>query len=144
MTVPYLERILSNRLPHFRRIGECGVVTLGPKRSNKRRLKLILLSIISAIVVSMATYYVIFIMPFSTPSAPRDFMSSSTDDEVTLSWTNHLSSGSSPVTNYRIYRGNASGNETFLTQAGTVSWYSDLSPSGGTYYYLISALNGAG
>lgn len=115
-----------------------------PKQADKRKLRLVLLSIIFAIVVAMATYYVIFIMLFSTPSAPREFMSSSTDDKVMLSWTNPLSSGSSPVTNYRIYRGNASGNETFLAQVGNVSWYSDLSPSGGTNYYLISALNGAG
>lgn len=115
-----------------------------PKQADKRKLRLVLLSIISAIVVAMAAYYIIFIMPFSAPSAPRDFMSSSTDDKVMLSWAAPLSSGSSPVTNYRIYRSNSSENETFLAQVGNVSWYSDLSPSGGTYYYRISALNSAG
>jgi len=49
------------------------------------------------------------------------------------------------VTGYRIYRGTASGSETFLTSVGLVTTYTDTTTtSGTTYYFRATALNAMG
>jgi kumamolisin len=64
---------------------------------------------------------------------------------VQLTWQAPASSGSAPISGYRIYRGTASGAETLLTTVGTVLSYKDQKASSGTrYYYTVSAVNSVG
>ena len=61
-----------------------------------------------------------------------------------LSWSTPFSYGT-PVQGYRIYRGNASGEEENYTTVGVVNAYIDLGViNGQTYYYRVAAFNGAG
>src|SRR5207247_1864652 len=48
------------------------------------------------------------------PSAPRDLQATPSAARVDLVWQLPVSQGNAPITNYRIYRGTASGAETFL------------------------------
>jgi len=65
-------------------------------------------------------------------------------NSVTLSWTAPAPGGSA-IIGYRIYRGTASGGETFLTSVGPVTTYTDETTSyGTTYYFRVSAVNGLG
>jgi fibronectin type 3 domain-containing protein len=53
--------------------------------------------------------------------------------------------GFCPITNYRIYRGTASGAETLLTTEGQVLSYRDQKTTSRTrYYYVVTALSSAG
>jgi fibronectin type 3 domain-containing protein len=66
-------------------------------------------------------------------------------DAVVLTWVAPSSSGSSAVTNYRVYRGNTSGALTMLTELGNVLTYQDEDVLvGATYYYKVTAVNGQG
>src|SRR5207245_1246945 len=62
---------------------------------------------------------------------------------ASLTWSQPASNGA-PITGYKIYRGTASGSETFLaTTAGTT--YTDASGAlGTTYYYEVTATNSVG
>ncbi len=56
-----------------------------------------------------------------------------------------LSSGSSAITGYRIYRSTGSGAETFLTSVGTVTSYKDTATTRGVvYYYKVTAVSAVG
>ena len=61
---------------------------------------------------------------------------------VNLSWTAPASVA--PVTAYAVYRGSASGNETFYqTVSGATTGFSDTGVSfGGTYFYVVQAMAG--
>jgi hypothetical protein len=81
----------------------------------------------------------------SAPSEPRNLKAAAGDKRIDLSWTPPFSNGGSPVTNYSIYRGNASGGETFLTKIGNVTSYSDLGLTNAKwYYYKVKAKNAIG
>lgn len=64
--------------------------------------------------------------------------------ELTLTWQPPASTGLS-VTGYDVYRGESSGDETFLVAIGNVSTYTDsgLGP-GTTWHYLIASRNAVG
>ena len=66
--------------------------------------------------------------------------------EVSLGWQPPpANSYSSALTGYKVYRGTASGGETFLTQLGVVTTYADQGLADGTtYYYKVSAVNAIG
>ena len=66
-------------------------------------------------------------------------------DAVVLNWVAPTSSGSSAVTNYRVYRGNTSGALTMIAELGNVLTYQDddVVP-GATYYYKVTAVNDQG
>lgn len=80
------------------------------------------------------------------PSAPRNLTASRSGSRgVNLSWTIPSSSGTSPITGYRIYRSTSSNTETLLVAVGNVTSYRDrATTSGVTYYYKVTAVSAAG
>jgi hypothetical protein len=80
---------------------------------------------------------------FAKPSEPRNLKASFGPalGEVTLTWAAPSSNGGTPVTNYRIYRGPATGSETFVAEIGNVLTYVDVVPGPGLYSYKVSAVN---
>ncbi|MGZ4314754.1 MAG: fibronectin type III domain-containing protein [Gaiellaceae bacterium] len=82
----------------------------------------------------------------TTPSAPRNLTASPGKPRgVALSWQAPSTNGGAPITNYLVYRGTSSGNETLLTTLGNVTSYKDTSATGGqTYWYYVTAKNSAG
>jgi hypothetical protein len=81
----------------------------------------------------------------TAPGAPSLTSASGGDGSVSLLWSTPTSDGGSAITNYMIYRGTASGGETFLTQVGNVTSYADASVTNGTtYWYQVSAVNSVG
>lgn len=80
----------------------------------------------------------------SPPTAPLSLQAVPGDALVTLQWQEPASDGGSAITSYRVYRGAASGSETFL-DTSPYFWYSDTAVSNGvTYYYEVSAVNADG
>lgn len=80
-----------------------------------------------------------------TPTAPQALHARTTGAQVNLAWQPPVSQGSSPITNYRVYRGTSSGAESFLVEIGDSLTYSDSDVSNGsTYFYQVSAVNTAG
>jgi len=64
---------------------------------------------------------------------------------VALIWTAPVSDGGSPITNYKIYRGNTAGGESLLGSISNVLSYADTSVTNGqTYYYKVRAVNNVG
>jgi hypothetical protein len=84
--------------------------------------------------------------PGVAPSAPRSLATSpNLAAGIGLAWQTPASSGSSPVSGYRIYRGSTSGSETLLAIVGTVLSYTDTAVvNGGQYVYQVAAVNGFG
>src|SRR5205809_1658480 len=83
--------------------------------------------------------------PAGPPGAPQGLVATAGDATVTLTWSAPSSNGGSPITNYRIYRGTSSNGETLKATIGNVLTYTDTSVTNGvTYYYQVSAMNGAG
>jgi parallel beta-helix repeat protein len=83
--------------------------------------------------------------PATIPSAPTGLIIFTGDSYVNISWNAPVSNGGSPITNYIIYRGMSSGNVSFLIEIGNITYYNDtIVINGITYYYNISAKNGAG
>src|SRR5271157_2941847 len=82
----------------------------------------------------------------SPPSAPLDVQAYSyIPGCMAVSWKAPASDGGSSITGYNIYRGNASGAETFLISVSNVTFYNDTGIVAGiTYCYQVSAINGAG
>ena len=63
---------------------------------------------------------------------------------VSLSWR-APSDGGSAITNYKLYRGTASGGETLFVTLANVASYTDTGLTNGTtYYYKVTAVNGVG
>ena len=84
-------------------------------------------------------------IPVTKPAALASIFASPGNGQVVLSWSSPSSNGGSAITNYKIYRGNASGEEVLLTTLGDIRTYTDTGLTNGqTYYYRISAVNSAG
>ena len=84
-------------------------------------------------------------VPPSPPTAPRNLAALGGNAQVTLSWQPPSSDGGSSITNYKMYRGATSGGEALLTTLGNVLTYTDTAVTNGqTYYYQVTAINGAG
>src|SRR5205809_386536 len=83
--------------------------------------------------------------PATVPGAPEGLGATAGDAIIALVWSPPSSDGGSPITNYKIYRGNSSGCESFFTEIGNVLAYSDTGLTNGhTYYYEVSAVNAVG
>lgn len=82
-------------------------------------------------------------VPGDPPSAPLNVGTSPNQPEgVLVTWSAPASSGTHPVTNYRIYRGTATGGAVYLATVGSVLTYMDTAVvNGGRYYYQVSAVN---
>jgi fibronectin type 3 domain-containing protein len=64
---------------------------------------------------------------------------------IGLTWKAPKTIGSSPVVAYKIYRGTVSKGAVYLATVGNVLAFTDTSAQNGTtYYYQVSAVNGAG
>jgi len=82
--------------------------------------------------------------PMGPPSEPQDLLATAGNGYVNLTWAEPSSDGGSPVVGYRVYRGAASGGETFLVEVSR-SFYNDTDTGNGiTYFYQISASNSVG
>ena len=82
---------------------------------------------------------------FSVPSVPQNLTASAGNQKVILNWQAPSSDGGSTITNYNIYRGTVSGEETLFTTIGAVLTYTDTGLTNDiTYYYKVSAVNGIG
>ena len=81
----------------------------------------------------------------SPPTKPLNLQATGSPGSITLTWEHPSSDGGSPITNYHIYRGIVSGEETFLYEAGNVLSYVDKGLKlNQTYYYQVTAVNAAG
>ncbi|HYM40042.1 MAG TPA: kelch repeat-containing protein, partial [Thermoplasmata archaeon] len=86
----------------------------------------------------------------TAPSAPGNVRvtvgtTANTWNQVNLSWYPPAYDGGSTLTEYRVYRGTASGAESFLASAGLRQWYVDTGVLNGTpYYYEVTASNAIG
>jgi fibronectin type 3 domain-containing protein len=85
------------------------------------------------------------VAPSTAPGVPTLDTATAGNATVTLGWTAPSADGGAPITAYRIYRGTASNGETFFTQVGPVSSYTDTTAANGTtYYYRVAAVNSVG
>ncbi len=81
----------------------------------------------------------------SPPLPPQNLEALGEDQQIGLGWKPPLSDGGLPITNYTIYRGAASGSETFLVEIGDVLNYTDSGLiNGQEYFYQVSAKNAIG
>jgi fibronectin type 3 domain-containing protein len=80
----------------------------------------------------------------SPPDAPASLSATAGNSLVELSWELPLDDGGSSITSYNIYRGLASSSLSLLSSTSSLQ-YTDTSVTNGmTYYYAVSAVNGAG
>ncbi|UCG68915.1 MAG: fibronectin type III domain-containing protein, partial [Thermoplasmata archaeon] len=83
--------------------------------------------------------------PGKVPSAPQNPLAVSGDSEIVVRWSAPESPGDSPITNYKLYRGNSSGGEILLTTLENEIIFIDTSVlNDQVYYYMVSAENSLG
>ena len=81
--------------------------------------------------------------PASVPAAPAMSLTSG-DRQVSIAWTDG-STGGSPITGHKLYRGTSAGGEVLVGTIATASPYVDSGLTNGTtYYYRLSAANAVG
>lgn len=79
------------------------------------------------------------------PLPPRNLQATEEDQRVILTWSPPAWGGGSPIAKYRVYRGNASAELTFIVEIENVFAYADVGVTNWqTYYYSLSAMNGIG
>ncbi len=81
------------------------------------------------------------------PSAPRSLVAATgtSPGRIRLDWQAPASPGTTAITAYRVYRGEAAGAETLLAQLSNVHAYADTGlPEGAVRYYRVSAVNSIG
>jgi len=79
------------------------------------------------------------------PDVPSSLALSPNDQQIILNWNAPASDGGLSITNYKIYRGNSPGGESYLTTIGNVLTNTDMGLTNGlTYYYQVSAVNAKG
>src|SRR5205085_592368 len=79
------------------------------------------------------------------PAAPRTESATRITEGVDVKWS-EPDNGGSPLTNYKIYRGTASGAETLLTTitAAKTEYLDETATGNNAYYYRITAVNSVG
>ncbi len=88
--------------------------------------------------ISFSTYEV------SVPGMPMGLQGAAGDGFVHLTWSPPTYSGSSPILNYRIYRGTEPGAESLLTSVQGTDFNNTGLANGQIYYYRVSAVNEVG
>src|SRR5207249_5771666 len=79
------------------------------------------------------------------PGAPSGLIATGQYGRVDLRWDSPLSDGGSPISTYRIYRGNSFDTLSSLALVGNQLWYQDTSVTNGQiYYYRVTAVNAVG
>ena len=80
------------------------------------------------------------------PTPPRNLQANAGNGYIYLSWDIPANYGDSAIIEYKIYRGDSSGNEVFFTSvSGNTTSYTDRNVANGkTYYYYVTAVNSAG
>ena len=82
--------------------------------------------------------------PATTPSSPIDLRVVPGDRQATLAWSVPSSNGGSPITGYRIYRGETESALVPIDDTTSLTYTDAALVNGRTYYYRVSAMNGAG
>ncbi|MFQ5976531.1 MAG: SBBP repeat-containing protein [Candidatus Heimdallarchaeota archaeon] len=97
--------------------------------------------ILTDVIVSKLTYY-------SKPNPPTELKAAmSADQQVILTWNAPDDDGNSPITSYRVYRGNASifyGSVLFLGETTGETFIDATAVPGTTHYYVVTAVNSLG
>jgi hypothetical protein len=79
------------------------------------------------------------------PSAPTNLSATPGNAQVSLNWTAPVDNGNSTITNYRIYRSTTENGTFALIASPSGLNYTDAGLTNGqTYWYKVSAVNGAG
>src|SRR5205807_284987 len=125
ITVPlvttYIDRAVPNDLTYYYQVSATNAIGEGPRSSE------------------------VSVTPATPPGAPQGLSATPGDATVSLTCSPPVPNGGSPITNYKIYRGNSSGGESFHIETGNVLAYSDTGLSNGvTYFYKVSAVNAVG
>ena len=80
-------------------------------------------------------------MPLLAPTSPQNLWAKSGDKYVNLTWEKPLGEGSSPITEYKIYRNNV----LIAIVPANQHYYNDTSVvNGQTYTYYVTAVNSVG
>jgi len=88
---------------------------------------------------------ILIVTIIESPDAPKNLTATPRNQQILLSWLPPDYDGGSPIVNYTVYRGTASGAEAYLASIGAVLNYTDLGLTNGqTYFYTVSATNAAG
>ena len=84
-------------------------------------------------------------LPPTAPTSPAASVATGKTG-ITVSWKAPTSTGGSPVTGYRIYRGTTAGGGTFLVSvaAGTTTFTDTAVTKKVTYFYRVTAGNAVG
>ncbi len=80
----------------------------------------------------------------TVPSEPQNITLIPGDSTISLSWDPPVNNGSCDITEYRIYRGNVSGGEAYITNVSEIEYEDTGLVNDQTYYYRISAVNEMG
>jgi hypothetical protein len=81
-------------------------------------------------------------LSLNPPDAPTGLTALAGSGTADLSWQPPSFDGGSPITGYKIYRGESPGGEALLASVGTVTSFADSGLTNGTtYYYKVSAVN---
>jgi len=79
------------------------------------------------------------------PGPPENFTIEAGNKSASLKWSPPSDNGGLPISNYKIYRGNASGNESLLTTvSGTLGYNDNSLTNGQEYFYMVTATNSLG
>jgi len=78
------------------------------------------------------------------PSSPLSLMAMASDEAISLTWSAPSLDGGSSVTGYEVHRGNASGEETYLTSVGETNYTDTGLENGMEFFYIVKAVNIAG
>jgi parallel beta-helix repeat protein len=87
----------------------------------------------------------IVVMAGSVPSRPHGLTITMVGSTITITWQVPVDDGGMPITNYKVYRGTASGTWTVWEPYTTDLSYTDSAVDfGTTYYYVVTAVNFVG
>lgn len=83
--------------------------------------------------------------PTAAPSLPQNLAAIAGNGYIKLSWSAPATTGASAITNYTLYRGPSAASLTSYKVLGNVTTYNDTAVTNNvTYYYSVTATNGAG